>query len=421
MAVSIFLMVPITTFYLTVPEIGAFALLSLIAHGLMVPLNVGGNLVINAYYFSINESQKKELFSHLYVFEIILKLLCFCLILLIGEYVVKGIMKDYEDKFLVVFYLLSASAIFSSTKPMLNHFFTVRRESKRYFLYNFLDIGLLLLCSTVFLHYLGLGLIGYAAASFLSIFLFFVLDVNVIRRYTSFKYKKRWFTIIYLKGIRLFYANLVENFLNFYDSFIVQKVLTLGDLGLYSHSKQYVVKLGVLDKAFFQSYSVSYFKMLKGDEEPNIFKISLFWYSFLLLIGLCIVYLADDLIAILTHDKLTESAKYLSILYTLIFFRSNQMAYSYQILYHKENELFVKLATVANIAGMTILTLGAFLFDLGLSFIVWSFVLNVVLKNVAIKGYAIFKYKRADISEVFFWLSLFIYQIILHKEEVYVF
>lgn len=421
MAVSIFLMVPLTTFYLTVPEIGAFALLSLIAHGLMIPLNVGGNLMINSYYFSINESQKKELFSHLYVFEIVLKLLCFCFILLIGEYLVKGIMKDYEDDFLVVFYLLSASIIFSSTRSILNHFFTVRRESKRYFLYNFLDIVLLLICSIIFLHYLGLGLIGYAAANFLSIFLFFLLNVNVMRRYTSFKYKKRWFTIIYLKGIRLFYANVVENLLNLYDSFIVQKTLTLGDLGLYSHSKQYVVKLGVLDKAFFQSYSVSYLKMLKGEEETDIFKISLFWYSFLLFLGLFIVYLADDLIALLTHDKLTESATYLAMLYTLIFFRSNQMAYSYQILFHKENELFVKLATVANVVGMIILTLGVFLFDLGLNFIVWTFVLNVVLKNIAIKVYALFKYKRVDISEAFFWLSLFIYLIILNKEEVYVF
>ena len=364
---------------------------------------------------------RNKLISHLYVFEIILKLLCFCLVLLIGEVLVKGIVEDYEDDFLVVFYILSASVIFSSTRPMLNHFFTVRRESKRYFLYNLLDIVLLLLCSIVFLHYLGLGLIGYAAAIFLSVFLFFLLDVNVIRRYASFKYKKRWLTIIYAKGIRLFYANLVENLLNFYDSFIVQKTLTLVDLGLYSHAKQYLGKLGMLDKAFFQSYSVGYLKMLKGEEEIDVFKISLFWYSFLLLLGLCIVYLADDVIAILTHDKLTESAKYLAILYTLIFFRSNQMAYSYQILFHKENELFVKLATVANIVGMTILTLGVFLFDLGLNFIVWWVVLNVVLKNTAIKGYALCKYKKADISEVFFCVSLVIYLIFLYKEKVYVF
>jgi O-antigen/teichoic acid export membrane protein len=241
-----------------------------------------------------------------------------------------------------------------------------------------------------------------------------------MRRYTTFKYKKRWRTIIYLKGIRLFYANVVESFLNFYDSYIVQKILSLGDLGLYSHAKQYTMKLGVLDKAFFQSYSVGYFKMLKGDEKIDIFKITLFWYTFLLLLGICILYLADDVIALLTHDKLTKSADYLAILYILIFFRSNQMAYSYQILFHKENEIFVKLATISNIVGLIILTSGVFLFDLGVLFIVWSFVFNVVLRNVLIKGYALYKYNKFDISELFFFISLFVYLLFLYKEQVFV-
>jgi O-antigen/teichoic acid export membrane protein len=413
MSASIFLLLPLTTFYLSVSEIGLFALMSLLSQVMMAPLNTGANLIINAYYFSLTESKKRELFSHLYLIEIGLKILSFILVLFLGDVLLKVLVEDYNEELIIIFYLLTSSIIFSCTKPLLDHFFTVRKESTWYVYFNVADIVILILCTFACLHIFELGLKGYALAILLSAALMFIINVKIISRYTNLMLKKRWLVLIYLKGIRLFYANLFENIVNFYDSFIVQKTLSLQDLGLYSHGKQYAVKLGMLDKAFFQSYSVSYLKMLNEEAELKVFKVSLFWYGFLLLLGVGLVVLSDNVIALLTHDKLTASAEYLCIFYISVFFRSNQMPYNLMLLHKKKTEVFVSLAVLSNLIGASILTLGVFFFGLGIHFVVLCFVLNSVLKNIAIKGYAFYLYRAVDESEVVFWVALASYVLVL--------
>ncbi len=416
MAVSILVMLPLTTYYLSIEEIGVFAFLSLLSSALMIPLSTSANLMINSYYFTSSTKQRRELFYHLYLLEILLKIISFIVVLIVGSVLLESVMKDYNKDYLTVFYVLVLARVFSSTRPILYHFFTVRRESARFFNYNIVEISLLTVLTFFFIYFLEFGLLGYGLSVLSSSFLMFLIDINAVRKYIEFKYRKRWFKIIYVKGIKLFYANLIENLLNFYDSYIVQQTLSMGGLALYSHAKQYVAKFGLLDKAFFQSYSVNYMLTLKGEEKLNIFKITLFWYSFLLIVGICIIYLADDVIGFLTHDKLTKSAEYLAIFYILVFFRSNQQQYSYQILYNKKNEIFVRLATMANIISFAVLTIGVFVFEFGILFIIFSFVLNVILRNIFIKSYAIYKYRNIDISELFFLISLFLYLGVLLKE-----
>lgn len=416
MAVSILVILPLITYYLSLEEIGVFAFLSLLASALMTPLSTSANLMINSYYFTSSTKQRKELFYHLYLFEVLLKIVSFILILIVGSTLLEGVMKEYDEDYLTIFYILVLSRVFSSTRPILYHFFTVRKESVRFFYANIIEILLLIILTFFYLYFLDFGLLGYVLSVLSASFLMFLIDINVIRKYIDFRYRKRWFIVIYKKGIRLFYANLIENFQNFYDSYLVQQALSMSLLGLYSHAKQYVTKFSMIDKAFFQSYSVDYMMMLKGKERLNIFKVTLAWYGFLLFVGICIIYLADDVIGFLTHDKLTKSAEYLAIFYILVFFRSNQQQYSYQILYNKQNEIFVRLATMANIVSFAVLTIGVIVLEFGIIFIIFSFVLNVVLRNIFIKSYAIYKYRNIDISELFFLISLFLYLGVLFKE-----
>lgn len=416
MVTSVVVMLPLTTYYLSVEEIGLFTFLTLIATMIMTPLNTAANLIINAYYFSSTNLQRKKLFFHLYLYELLLKLFVFCGLLLFGGFFLKLVIDEYKNDYYLLLSILSSGLIFTATRPILYHFLTVRKESKRFFWFNILEIMLLIIATAFFLSYMEMGLFGYVYATLTSSFVMFLIDINTIRKYWQWGYSKQYALLIYKKGIRLFYANIIETFVNFYDSFVVQKALDFYQLGIYSHAKQYVTKFGALDKAFFQAYSVSYMKMLRGEESLNIFKITLFWYSFLLFAGIMIIYFGEATVSLLTHDKMTESAKYIAFFYILVFFRSNQQQYSYQILYNKENGIFTFLSTSANILSLIILFMGVFVYNLDINFIVFSFVLNVILKNTFIKLYAIYKYKNVDISENIFLIFLILYLIIFFKE-----
>jgi O-antigen/teichoic acid export membrane protein len=145
------------------------------------------------------------------------------------------------------------------------------------------------------------------------------------------------------------------------------------------------------------------------------------WYSFLLSTGIAIIFYAPDVISILTHGKFTESAKYLGLLYVQIFFRSNQQQYSYQILFHKKNEIFVMLSAVVNSMTILILTIGLIFYEISSYEVVIVIIFNAILKNILIKTYAILKFKNIDISEFFFWISLAAYITLLFwKGLIYV-
>ncbi len=411
--ISFIVILPIITFYLDVEQIGIYAYIVLISSFLMIPISAGGHMIVASHYFTSNEEEKKKMFFHVYLIELTIKLLLFICVVFFSEQILRIVFDEFKKEYIDYLIIYSASLVFSVTKPILYYFFTIEKKAKQFFIYNTIEILVNLLFIILFFYFLEFGFIGYFLSALFTSVIIFILDISVMHKNFIIVFDKTWIHIIYHKGFKLFYANLIEQFLNLYDSFIVQKFLNFYHLGIYSHAKQYIGNFALIDKAFFYSYSASYMRMLNKDENFNILKTTLLWYSFLLFSGICVIFFADDVIGYLTHGKLIESAKIVSILYILVFFRSNQQQYSCQLFFHKKNKEYTILSTFANILGFLILTIGVFVFDAGLYFIIFSYIMNVVLRNIFIKTYAIFKYKNVDISEVFFLVSLFMYIFLL--------
>ena len=61
---SFFIVLPIITYYLSVEDIGVIAYLMLLSGLIIIPVNTGSGLLISAYYFTISEEDRKELFFH---------------------------------------------------------------------------------------------------------------------------------------------------------------------------------------------------------------------------------------------------------------------------------------------------------------------------------------------------------------------
>jgi O-antigen/teichoic acid export membrane protein len=410
---SLIVTLPMVTFYLSVEQIGVYAYIALLSSFLMIPLSSGGQAIVASHYFTSDKNERKKMFFHIYVVEIIIKILLFIIVVFFGEQFLKIAFHEYKNEYINYLLIYSASLIFSATKPILYYFFTVERKAGIFFFYNTIEVILNLFFITLFFYFLELGLIGYFLSALFTSFIIFLLDVYTMSKNFIIGFDRQWVGTIYHKGFKLFYVNLLEQFLNLYDSYIVQRFLNLNHLGVYSHAKQYIGNFSMVDNAFFYSYLPSYMRMLNKEEKIDTFKIMLAWYCFLLCLGICIIFFAKDVIGYLTHGKLTQSAELVPLLFVLIFFKSNQRQYSSQLLYYKRNKEYANLSVFANILGFLILTIGVFVYDSGLYFIVFSYILNVVLRNIFIKSYAIYKYRHVDISELFFIVSLAIYIFLL--------
>ncbi len=411
--VSFIVILPVITFYLDVEQIGIYAFIVLLSNFIMVPISAGGHMIVASHYLTTDEEEKKKMFFHVYIIEIIIKILLFICVIILGELFLKLVFNEFQDDYVSYLLIFSASLIFNVTKPILYYYFTIEKKAKQFFIYNTIEILLNLMFIILFFYFLEFGFIGYFLSALFTSIIMFVVDISTMYKNFIVGIDKKWISIIYHKGFKLFYANLIEQFLNLYDSYIVQKFLNFHHLGIYAHAKQYIGNFAMIDKAFFYSYSASYMRMLNKDEDLNIFKITFIWYSFLLFFGICVVFFAHDVIGYLTHGKLVESAELVSLLFILIFFRSNQQQYSSQLMYYKRNKEYANLAVFANILGFSILTIGVFIFNAGLYFIVFSYIMNVVLRNIFIKSYAIYKYRNVDISELFFIVSVSVYIFLL--------
>ena len=282
----------------------------------------------------------------------------------------------------------------------------IKQESKRFFSFNIFEVVLTVVLTVVLVSIMELGIFGYSLSLLFVPLIMFGLNIMIANIYST---NTKW-----MKVIKVFYGNIIENFLNFYEAYVIQATTGIKQVALYTHSKQYLSSINMLDKSFFQAYAVDYLKMLNGEYLTlKIFRIMFYWYTFILFIGVCIVYLGDDAISFLTHGKLTESAKYLAILYISIFFKSNQQQYNFQLLF---NKVFIFITTIANLLIIICLSWVLITYKNDINTILYVFIIGFVLKNIMVKVYAIYNYRLIDISELLFWVSLIIYLIILQNE-----
>lgn len=404
-------MLPLTTYFLSVSEIGIFAFITMLANLIISPISTGGSLVINSYYFNIIPKRRRSLFSHLYLFEILLKVFMFIISITTASVFLEYLFNDFQSEYQDYFIFSCLNIVLASTRYLYYHLLVVQKNSSKFFLITVTEIFLNISFVYIFLGPLGFGLKGYFLGLCLSTFIMLIIELVNVKGMFHFKLEKVWIRIIWNKGIKLFYGGVLENILSFYESFLVQKSLSAYSLGLYTHAKKYITSFGIIDKSFYQSYSVDYLEALKNRAKSNHNTSLFYWYLFVLLVGISAIFLSKDVINFLTHNKMGDSSKILIIFFFSIFFRSNQQQYNYQLIFHKKNAAFVNISMLVNIICFIILTFIVFQSHMSLEVVAWVFVLNSFLKNMLIKCFAISLFKKVDISEFYFWISLLIYSI----------
>lgn len=397
---------------MSVNEVGLYAYLTLLASLFMIPLNSGAGIIINSYYFTSGIKHRKELFFHTYSIELSLKIFSFFFLLLFSEFFMELVVNDPTDTIIEIFRLIALAMIFSSIKPLLFQILTIEKKAKDFFIVSIIDVFITVVLTVFFLHVLHYGIKGYVLSVLTASILMFFFNFYIMKKNISIHFKFRWLKIIYNKGIKHFAANLMENFYNIFDTYLVQKYLGMYQVGLYTHAKQYITKFSALDKSIIQAYQVEYMLMLKKSNHFNNIKTSALWLSFVFLIGIGVLFFSETIIALLTHNKFTESAYIVKFLYIVAFLRFNQVQYNQQLFFFKKPSVFVNISFIVNFLTIIMLIASVLLIERKIEYILFIIVANAFLKNILMKLYAIKNYRIFDKSEIVFWIYFVSYLLI---------
>ncbi len=388
---GVFVIVPLTTYYLDPKDFGIVAII-MVFSGLLVPLSSTGVVwVLSGNYYKINTEEKGELVFNMLFLGIVLRTFWLIVFGIIGHFFLDKVIRSYEEIFSLFFYLLLAAEWFNSVWELVSYVIVLEKKSKTH---AFLEMAkllsrliILVICLVVFklrtisliYAYLGAALIG------------FVFSLIYIRKHLVTKIKKRWIKEIFKVGFPTIPLNFFEVISNSVGRFFVERWIGLSQLGIYSHSLDYKKMFMLFQRAFAKSYSPEVLAVFSGQGTVKIETVRSIlrrWFGILSIVGVGVALFSENVINILTHGKFTQAAPLVSLWFILIVIYAFGIPYTQFLLVNKKNKLIVISQIILGIISWGLIALFVKLFGIvgaAVSVLLYFFAIHFTRRAYSLK------------------------------------
>jgi O-antigen/teichoic acid export membrane protein len=377
---SVFIMIPVTTYYLNPKDFGVFAILNAITMPIGPLSSTGANWVLAGNYFKISDGEKGALVFNILLLDLLLKLFWVVLFLVVAPLLLPIIIKDFEPRYTDYFMLVLVSILLTAFWPTISYFIVLQQRAR---LHTFFEISqwvsgalVIVICLT-FLKMTTITLfLGPIAAGMASL----LLGFWYMRSYVRPSLSRKWISEVFRFGLPTIPSNFFEMLSNFADRYFVQRWISLSQLGIYSHSMNYrdVFKMG--SRAFIRSYIPSAIEAYskKLDTSDLAYKLKT-WYGLLAVSGLFATLFSYEIVNTLTHGKFTAAAALVPIWFLMVFSLAYGVPYTQFLLVQKKN-IFMVYSGIA----IGIVSIGVTAFSI-YEFGILGAVFSIVLSNFAIQ------------------------------------
>jgi len=364
---SIFVIVPVSTYYLDPADFGIVAIITFFS-ALVVPLSSTGVVwVLSGSYYKITKQERKELVFNLFFVGIVLRTFWLLLFALAGTFALPKLVRSYEPVFLNFFYILLAAEWFNAAWELVSYVIILQKKARLHAALDlvrfFSRLLVLLLCLSVFkfkavslmFAYFGMAVGG------------FIFSVLYIRKHIAVRLRRRWIKEVVTVGFPTIPLNLFEVISNSIARFFIEHWVGLSRLGIYSHSQDYKKMFILPQRAFAKSYSPEILQVFSGNSTVKIETMKSVlrrWFGILALSGTAVVLFSKDIIAILTHGKFTQAAPLVSLWFILIVIYAFGVPYTQFLLVNKKNKLIVVSQIILGILSWGVIALGVKFFGI---------------------------------------------------------
>ncbi|NQY73410.1 MAG: oligosaccharide flippase family protein [Candidatus Margulisbacteria bacterium] len=314
-----FIILPITTQYLTLHDFGMLALFNLCLLPFTVLTEYGSGYIINANWHTFNQKERKELMFTLMTIGFVLCALAFILIGGFSEPVFKVLAGEESQNIVQLFLFLCLSVTASIPSRLFNNWVIIEQKA--------------LLCSLLTSAQIAISTIAMLGAVMLTQSYQMIIMANVMVEviFASIRFiilipnlticpLKKHSQLILNIGSPIFIRSIFNQIRRQFDKVFVATLFGASQFAIYNFSGRFNQIYELFDTNFSKSFQPSIFKGLseKNLQAKNI-KIILFTWGLITLAGGTLIILFGQIIIHLLTNGLFDKAYPLVVLYTCVF------------------------------------------------------------------------------------------------------
>ncbi len=342
-------MIPIVTYYLDPKDFGIAAVIGMII-AWIIPLCSAGRLwVLSAHFYKIDDEEKKILFFNLLLVTVIISLFWYAVALSVINTVLPKIMREYRPEYLGYFSLALATMIFGEIWPVISLIIVFKKESQAHAIFEtgrlFVGWAATLVCLVLLnMKTMALFLSPLISMAFVSLAGLWYLRKEIMPRLS-----RRWLKEIFELALPSVPYNLFEAVAASTDRFFIQRWLSLSDLGIYSHSKNYQRVFFLGTKAFTKTFAPDALENFSNNDNlDNMKHLFVLWYGFLAVAGICLALFSYDFVSFITHGKFAAAGLLVPLWFIFAFSLSFGLPYLQYLSVHKKNIFLLYSSIIIN-------------------------------------------------------------------------
>ena len=316
-----FLMIPLYTRYLTTSDYGVLELLDLTSTIVSIFISMRiGSAVIRFYYDSADELEQKKVVSTAYMATFVSALLVI-LFSQIFSIRLSSLIFDTNvyDKYFKLVFMATALSLISSVPEA---YLMARKQSIFYTIISLMTLSSYLIFNIYFIVFLKMGILGILYSSVItkifnsSVLSFYCITKNsLFFSFTKFKSMLKF-------SLPLIPANVGTFILNYADRFILQKLATTAEVGIYALGYKFGYMLPVLVMGPINMIWVpQMFELASKSDKKTIEKMFTYIMLILIFCGLGLILLTKDAIRIMATPPFYPAYKVVSFVVLGYIFR----------------------------------------------------------------------------------------------------
>jgi len=316
-----FLMIPLYTRYLTTSDYGVLELLDLTSTIVSIFISMRiGSAVIRFYYDSADELEQKKVVSTAYMATFVSALLVI-LFSQIFSIRLSSLIFDTNvyDKYFKLVFMATALSLISSVPEA---YLMARKQSIFYTIISLMTLSSYLIFNIYFIVFLKMGILGILYSSVItkifnsSVLSFYCITKNsLFFSFTKFKSMLKF-------SLPLIPANVGTFILNYADRFILQKLATTAEVGIYALGYKFGYMLPVLVMGPINMIWVpQMFELASKSDKKTIEKMFTYIMLILIFCGLGLILFTKDAIRIMATPPFYPAYKVVSFVVLGYIFR----------------------------------------------------------------------------------------------------
>lgn len=305
-----FLLLPIYTRHISPAEYGIFSIIGIFATVLIFVCDFGMINALVRWYFDYKETdvnQRKMIVSTVFLFFIIFSSIITTFLLAFTKELSLFLFRDSSYKNLIKLMVLTNFFTILTWVPF--SVFRIKENPFRYLIFSVVRMALIISSALIFLFFMGRGLKGIFEANLCAFAVFAaILIMATYREYIL------GFSLKDLKGMLRFALPFIPVLLftwviDFSDRYLLGRLATLEDTGLYSVGYKFGQIVFLADKAFLIGWIPIAFSIIKRSDYKEVFgRIFSYFIAAVAFIGLIISVFSQEMVGLFATPDYMKAA-----------------------------------------------------------------------------------------------------------------